>query len=86
MFPVLRLRSLREFRSPAQAGTDPTWSDHGIPSVPDGMGRQELASYLIVKVQKNRVEVQVFTQHSVNVVLAKTTRNNPIIKLDLQAA
>jgi len=41
--------------------------------------------YLNVKVPKTRIENQKITQHSVNVVLAKTTRNNPFSKFNPQA-
>jgi len=31
----------------------------------NGTGRQELVSYLIVNVPKTRIEVQIFSQHTV---------------------
>jgi len=47
-----------------------------LAGTPGGGGKLAWVKYLTVKVPKNRIEVQIFNQHSVNVVLPKTTRNN----------
>jgi len=51
---------------------------HRSPVRMPGVGEPDPASYLVVKVPKIRIENQIITHHFVNVVLAKTTRNNPV--------